>query len=758
MLIKTKRLFNVVMIALLMSVYFDINVVSALTPMFSPAKQDPNIFTFADLGVDSDIVMKGPYESVAIRFTLPPTWELQDGSEINLVVKSFFSTSSDPAQTTAVNATTSALLEVYFNRKLQQSIPLTTESGVATYRIPISVSDLGFPDADGYYSITLALDAAVDCDLDFHRTTAVIGINSYAVFPHVEKPLQLDLRKLPWPFYQERARLLGSTAVVIPPDPSADEVQAALVVMGTFGRMSQGRLPISMVTADQLTDADRTGSDLIFVGASAGLANFFNGLANPPITGSQFSIVEAGEEDGVLQVLPSPWNASKSLLLVSGTSDIGVVKAAQALSTGNLQTGITPDYSVVAQVNPFTKTGITGQDGLQFSSPDDITFSDLDYQVTTVDQLGSNYLTFEFVVPQGQIPSENPYVEIKFSNSTMVDTARSYISVFVNEIVVGSVELSDGSSSLVSAKIDIPASLLKYGLNVLDLEINLIPRDECSILAFSGLWATVYEDSYLHLPLTKSPESETILQDLKAYPYPFANDPSLGAMTFIVPSADPFAWSLAGKVAFDLGARVNGSILSFEAAFDNQIPDALRTGNLIVIGQPKNLAVLEEMRSTMPAYFEPESNIAILESQLIIYRVTDQKSLGYLEVFPSPWNPEAAVLGLFGTTPEGLQFALNSLLNFQIRETLSGNFSTYDGGRRAIIVDTRTGYGIGSFEASVGPDQVVVVTPSATDEAPGSPAPSSTGNSNLILLAIVGVILVMIVVVVFVVRLRKKKS
>ncbi len=752
MFINKKKLIHLMLLVFIVGSFLDAGLVSALTPPV----QNGDVFTFSDLGSPSDIVLKGPYESRTIKFELPPTWVLQDGAEINLEVESFFTTNSGGTAPVNAGSFSGAMLDVYFNKMLQQSIALTG-NGTTSYRIPISASDLSVPSDDGIYSITISLDAAIDCDLDFNRTTVVIGSNSYAILPHVEKELQLDLRRLPWPFYQERAKSVGSAVVVIPSNPSADEVQAGLVVMGTFGRMSQGKLPISLLSLEQLTESVQSQSDLIFVGKPSAFQALSVASMPVSIANGQFSSSEVGNDDGVLQVLPSPWNASKSLLFVSGASDQGVVKAAQALSTGNLQTGATPNYSVIAQVNPLTTIGVIGQDAAQLTTPD-ITLSDLGYQVITVDALGSNYLTYEFIIPQGQIPSENPYLEIKYSNSTMVDPVRSDITVYLNDTVIGSVQLSDGTTSLVSSKIDLPASMLRFGQNRLDIVINLLPRDECSVLALSGLWATIYQDSFLHLPLIKSPDSANVLQDLRSYPYPFANDPSLGTTTFVVPQNNPSVWATVGKIAFDLGARVNGSILSFETAFDGQVPDSVLGNNFIVVGEPKNLSILDDMKKTMPAYFEPGSNVAVLESQLVVYRVSDKKSLGYLELFTSPWNPKGAVLGIFGTNPDGLGFAVKSLLDFQIRETLLGNYSTYDGGTRAIVVDTRTGFGMGRFESGIGSGNINSETPILAEQ-PGVPASvSPLNNKPLVLVAIGGVVIIMLVVIFFAFRMRKKNS
>jgi cellulose synthase operon protein B len=756
MFINMKKIIHLMLLVCVFGFYLDVNVVSALMPAIPQARQDGDVFTFTDLGVTSDIVLKGPYESRTVKFELPPTWVLQEGSEINLEVKSFFTTSIGEAVALPADTYTGVLLDVSFNKKLQQSIPLTT-NGTTTYRIPVSPKDLSVPGEDGAYSITIALDAAIDCNLGTNKTTVVVGSNSFAILPHSEKTLELDLRKIPWPIYQEKAKSVGSAVVVLPSNPSASEVQAGLVVMGTFGRMTKGKLPLSLITFDQLTEAIQEQSDLILVGKPSTFQSFADILKPLTIANGQFDSSEVGVDDGVLQISISPWNAAKSILLVSGESDLGVVKTAQALSTGNLQTGITPNYSVVAQVNPVTAAAVVGQDAAQLASPD-ISFSDLGYTVITVDTLGSNYLTYEFSIPAGQIPSENPYLEIKFSNSTMVDPARSEINVFLNDVVVGSAQLSDGTTSLASAKIDLPASMLRFGQNRLDIVINLAPRDECSLLATSGLWATIYQDSFIHLPLVKTPVSSNIRQDIRAYPYPFANDSSLASTTFVVPEKAPAVWATAGKIAFDLGSRVNSSILGFSAAFDGQIPDASLAGNFIVVGEPKNLSVLTDMKKAMPAYFETGSNVAVLESQLVIYRVSEQKSLGYLELFTSPWNPQGVVLGVFGTNPDGLGFAVKSLLDFRLRETLIGNYAAYDGGSNAIVVDTRTGFGMGRFESSIGSANITSEAPTEAVQAGDSATVSPTNDKLFVLTTIAGVIFAMVVVVFLAFSLRKKKS
>lgn len=721
-----------------------------------PAQDELNLFSLADLGVQSDLILKGPFDSQIIRFALPPNWELRDGAEMNLDISVFLFATDIEKGNVLDNNFTGALLDVYFNDGLQKSVPLLTAENV-TYRIPISVSNLKPTRSDDSYFITLVLDAAIDCDLDFHKTTIVIKNSSYVILPHSEVSLELDLRRLPWPFYQERDNTNSPTLMVLPDTPTADEMQAGFAVMGTFGRMTSGKMSTNLLRYSELTEEQRANSGLVFVGKPSAFPILSDFALSLKVLNGEFSTAEIRDEDGVLQIVPSPWNSSKSIMLVSGVSDAGVVKAAQALSSGNIQTGITPNYAVVAEVNPFalSSNGLVDPEKPAPTSPD-LTFDSLGYTPITMDSIGPNYFTFEFSIPPGQIPSENPYVEFRFSNSSLLDPVRSDFSVYLNDIIVGSVQLSEGTSSYTTAKIDLPASVLRFGLNRLDVVVSMLPRDECSVLVFSGLWTTIFPDSFIHLPLIPSPENIATFQDLKSYPYPFASDSSFRNTTFIVSRNNPASWHIAAKIAYDLGARVDGSLVGYEVAFDDEIPEQAKLGHVILVGEPRDLTVLDELSPAMPARFEAGSNIAVLETQMVIYRVSDQKSLGYLEIFVSPWSKDAAMLGVFGTNLAGLEHALNSIIDFQVRETLSGNFSTYDGGNRAIVIDTRTGLGMGRLELALGSENVDT-QPGVAITSPAGGEGSAIAMRPVIVLGIVLVVIAMLIVTVVALRFSKRR-
>jgi hypothetical protein len=324
----------------------------------------------------------------------------------------------------------------------------------------------------------------------------------------------------------------------------------------------------------------------------------------------------------------------------------------------------------------------------------------------------------------------------------------------MNDVRIGSVALTSENTNIIYAKIDIPPSSLRPGNNNLDIVLNLIPKDDCSSLSLSGVWATIFSDSLLHMPLTLADDTSFALQDLRAYPYPFSNDPSLATTTIVLSQQDISSWHDAGRIAYDLGARILGSIIGFTVMYDGQIKDEYLNNHLIMIGQPKNLTLLSGIKDTMPAYFEDGSNIAVLDTQQVVYRIPDGKDLGYLELFVSPWTQSKAVLGIFGTSSTGLSYAVNGLLNPNIRDQLNGDFATLDGDS-VIIVDTRTGMGLGRVDANPNIEVEVVETTTPPPSTTNIEADTAT-TRQYIIFAVAAIIAIMVVVLIVALILRKR--
>lgn len=699
----------------------------------------------------SDIILHGPYDTNRVRFSIPANWLLTDGAELTIKASAYF---AGPASSeSAASDYLGALLDVYFNGDLQQSIPLIAGSDII-YRVPIKYTALPSPRPDGSLEISFFLNAAIDCDYEFHKTTVEISSESQLALPFSVVPLKTDLRRLPWPLYQPGMNEQVVTSLVIPDQPTTDELQGAMLVMAALGRMTAQKLPVSLITVSEFTEQVRNENNVIFVGKAAGLT-LLTGYDLPiPVSNAHFSAVNMQDDDGVIQITTSPWNLARAYLIIGGNSDDGVVKAAKAFTTENLQVGDTPASTVIAEVNPISEMGIRSVDASPSASPD-VTLTDLGYSLETQSNLGANWFTYQFVIPPGQVPSETPYLNIVFSHSALVDVERSGIVIFLNGDLVGSTSFDESNTNYVSAHIDLPATNILPGRNVIDVNATLIPTDVCSVFSSTNLWMTMYPESLLHLPLAPSTMTGTELKELRDYPAPFTNDPNLSLTTMVLPSSDRAAWKTAGSIAYNIGQNANAPILNLEVVYAGAIADMPAGQNLIVIGKPADLPLIPEMGDKLPARFDAGSNMATLTGQNVVYRFPANKSLGFLELLSAPWDQQLTVMTVLGTDDVGLGFAGNGLIDSKMRGTLRGNFAIIDN-EQTSVVDTRTGQGLGRVPVDIGPAVVTVQeTPAPESVLPIAP---TNENQQSILTAIYLVVGLMIVVVVVALILRKRIS
>jgi len=567
-------------------------------------------------------------------------------------------------------------------------------------------------------------------------------------------PLTLDLRRLPEPIYRLGSTTPAASALVVPDSPTADEMRAALIVSASFGRMSRGKLPLSLVTASQLAASLWTSQHLIFVGKPSAFPMLSQVSLPAPVSGTTFVSSEIQPEDGILQMTISAWDNTKVILVVGGNTDAGVVKAAQALSVGSIQTGSYPNLAIVANVHAGSSTVEKAETSV-ISTITERTFGDLGYDSKTVTGIGTSTADFQFDIPPGFIAAENAYLDLMFSNSTLLDYTRSGLVIFINGRVIGSARFSDDTAQITILRINMPQGFINAGNNTLSIEINLSPLSEISGESF-GVWATIYSWSILHVPLAPATTTSTALRDLSKYPYPFINDPTLSNVAFILPEKDPMVWEVAAQIAFNLGRSVVGTPFYLMAVYDKQIPDEVRQNyDWILIGLPMELQVMEELRDALPAPFEENSNNAILTKLQVAYRLPKDTELGYLELLSAPWDRTRTILAIVGNTEAGIRQAGNALTIPTLRNKLKGDFAIVMG-EMISSTDTRTR----SVEESISPSVSPVVPSVEATPIPIQPASPIIANRSWIPMAILGLIVLMAILltVVMVTGAKRNKS
>jgi len=622
--------------------------------------------------------LTGPFDSNSQTFGLPADWQLSGPAELTLEM-------TVSLNTFVVNATdavsSGGILTIQFNRHIVASLPIA-QAGDISFSVTIPQADLVSPRADGRMELSFTLDSGISCDVN-QKVTIFIHPNSRLALPHEDKLPDVSLLRFPYPLYQDTI-FPESALVVIPDQPTAGDLQSALTVSAGLANMSNEALLLDMVTVGQLTPEQRNTNNLILIGDAAAMPLLAE--LKLPLAPVNKAFVLSNEDDGVVVMLNSVWNRTKVILVVTGNTEAGIIKAAQAVSTGILQPYTSSNLAIVEAIAPQVTP---------ISIPVNQTLTDLGYGSDTIARAissSSGFTTtfsYKFYLPPGEVPAEGAYFELAFGHSSLINYDRSGAVVLLNSQPIGSVRPSDeyAANSINKIKIALPASAVLSGFNKLDVQVSLYPRDNCSLQSVKGLWFAVWPDSNFYLPLIPAIINPTAALDLSAYPAPYVFNSALDKTAFVLQRGNFETWNAAFKIAGYIGNKANGTVTTLKVYYGDDVPEAERPNyDFIVIGQADQMPLVTEINANLPAPFA--NQVAASNDLSVVYRIPANASQGYLQLLQSPWNANNIIIGALGNTAQGVAWASNVLIDSILRSKLSGNFAVVND-TQVVTTDTR---------------------------------------------------------------------
>jgi len=706
-------------------------------PVFAQDEVNSDRFTFLELG-QTEISLTGPYDSRTIYFGLPADWKLEGGGELELLMTASFNQAVvGDADVTTVNG---GIISVDFNGSLLGVFPIN-QVGDVQERITIPADAMEPVRADGRMRLIITLDSGLSCYLNQQMTVIVRSGSSFA-FPHSIVQPDTALVNFPRPLYQDSI-VQDSVMFVVPDKPSSAELRSTLTMAAGLGNLTSSNMLMDLTTVSKLTEKQMADYDLILVGKPDSMPLFSELDIPAGIASGKFR--SSNQDDGVIQMVNSPWNSANVVLLVGGNTDTGVLKAAQAISTGVLRSGEFSNLSIVESVQsePVNPTLAVYQ-----------TLADLGYDDTQLTRYGSNSVSYRFYVPPGVGISADSYFELAFSHSALADYDRSGIVVELNNRPIGSARFTDETADNASnrLRVSVPPSLVISGNNLLTVTVNLLPRDICSPPSFQGLWAMIWSESYLNLPLGIFPATAAANLDLDAYPAPFSYDSTLGGSAFLLQKDNPDSWRVALQVAGYLGDRAGVALTTLQALYaDEASSEEKASYNLLIVGQPSKLPVMVELNDALPAPFIDGGDVASQESLQVTFRIPPSEPVGYLEMFSSPWSADKVVLTILGNSPVGINWAGTALIEPTLRSDLAGNFAVING-TQILTGDTRTS----SNDSGTVPTPVVN-DPSSTSE-PVDLSPPVVAQPTWILPALVASIVMVVLILLWLLIVERMKQ
>lgn len=714
---------------------------------------DELVVSLEDLG-RVDEILYSPYDSMRVTFNIPPEWFFASGSKFVLNYDVVVG-GTDVAAVPDNFGNFVGVLSVVFNEQVIQEV-FVNSGGAQNLEINIPDEALVSQRTNGRHELALIFNGSLSCEYDI-RTTLMINSSSYFVFQMGSTPPELDLSKLPSPFFVRENILPQTTLVVVPASPEQGELEAAFNVIGGFGSFTGSGFIFETVTENQLTEELISNSNLIFVGTPSNFDQLSSIQFPLPVQNGQFADPSSPiNDEGVIQLAPSPWNPNKSVLLVSGTTPESVNKAAKAISTGRIFITGSPRLALVADVQTDVE---------QIPVVESFRLKDLGYSTVSLGTggfgfgtTGSTDTSFSFFLPKEQVFSDGASINLMYYSGRLV-VGESSMTVALNDEKIAAIVLDEYTSgTLRSLKIDIPPGLLRFGENRLDFIVDLIPIYSCDTLGFPDYFIAVHENTQLNIPVPLDLGQGMLPLDFRLYPSQFIDSGDLGNVAFVLTNGDTSGWNVASKLAFSLGRLGDPMISNMSLAFSDDVSPELRQNNdLIVVGKASQSALLAEINDQLPAPFDLVSDTANEKGLQVIYSIPPDVSLGYLELLASPFNPEHQILVVSGNTDDGVIMAVDALTETSLRRELTGVFAVTNGTQ---IATSRI---VTPFsQSSIIPSVVPNVTPTSATPFPTLPVDQGTPWAPpdwlLPVIIIVAVVILVLIVRQFIVSGSAKRK
>lgn len=264
-------------------------------------------------------------------------------------------------------------------------------------------------------------------------------------------------------------------------------------------------------------------------------------------------------------------------------------------------------------------------------------------------------------------------LSLDYRYSKNIDFEKSLLTVYWNQVPVGSRRLTEEEADGATALFDIPPDLETAGAFQVEVVFDLYPEDEnwCSLSPDEIPWGYVAQTSMLKL--VSDGEAP---YDFEHYPAPFVKDGSLSKVKVLLPE-EPGEEDIRvmGGILLTLGRYLkdnNGDI-----TVSPGIPADLASCNLIAIGAASRNGLLQQNRETLAAACGEETAAA---SGRVLTDPWFARTAGGAQLAESPYSETPrAILFVSGSGKEEMAQTLAYLGDTQELKQLEGDVFLTDG-------------------------------------------------------------------------------
>ncbi|WP_055070743.1 cellulose biosynthesis cyclic di-GMP-binding regulatory protein BcsB [Clostridium massiliamazoniense] len=613
----------------------------------TPTNANQN-FNSINFMFNNDLKSVGVARSQSFSFYIQKNWKPKD-SFLNLIFTQSQLTLSDQSTLTVqVNG-----ISIY-------SIRL---AGKNNYNEQIKVPIRGELLKSGDNIITIETHRRISNDLcaDDSNTANWIEFSkdSYVHLNYSNKGSRFNLNEFPYPFIDNT--ILNSTInVVTPKNPTSSTLSAAMELSSYLGNYGgDANTKVNFTTYDSIDDFKN--KNIIFIANENNLPTDISSL----LTKEE---LEAIKNETLIKNIANPVSPNYNILLIIG-SDSTINEAVKFLYN--------PTLLEQANQNSIFINSSLNVDDIQNDSKegDLLSFKDLGYGNVILRGPLLQTANYNFSIPPNKLVQNGATLNLKFRYAKDLDFNRSLITAYINNIPIGSKNLTEANADNDSVTFSIPKDITQSNNYNVRIEFNLaINAKECTARDDKNPWAFISNESYVSLPT-----SNRDYYSFNNYPYPFVENNKLNNILFVLPNdLSNNNLTIAANIMSYIGRYSkynNGNIKVITA---NNFNNSMSNYNIIMLGTPANNTAIKDINNSLYLKFNKDFTGYELNNPKIQLLPNYSENITTLQLLKSPFNSSKGLLVISSPKEEDLNLASDILNNSKDIYKLKDNVSILD--------------------------------------------------------------------------------
>jgi cellulose synthase operon protein B len=352
---------------------------------------------------------------------------------------------------------------------------------------------------------------------------------------------------------------------------------------------------------------------------------------------------------------------------VSGADAEGLARAAAFLTNSKYLTQLSGSSAVISTDLRNKSAGFTKKTDGYYA------LSDFGYDTANLDGAFHQEVTYTLKQPDAIRSGGDSYVEIHFRHSTALVADSSLLTVYVNNVAINSVQLSDSNAAGGTIKAKIPASALENGTINIKVECyNYLGKIDCSKDYYDTAWTVVDKDSVVYLEPGSSGLRPTV-QQFPVFDVQTANT-ARTAILSLPRNASGTLLEAAAELTCRAGQN-SGAACRWEYADSLSASSDKASSDILIMGSNDGVTIPDEVAKLLNVIPKANNNFSIVGTASVTEEALRNKIL--VQAVRSPWNFSRKVYVV--TCPSSMESQLKQFVTDRSSlNKLSGSMAMID--------------------------------------------------------------------------------